>query len=165
MSADITDLLQQFNLIDRKWSEIFSGKRLFFGKATHLQMAQIIFRQQEMGQPIVASELAKRLNITKAAVSQVLAKWEKEGMIYRFKHEEENKKFVYIVFKDDIYQECLACKDSFINSFVDIIRVIGVDKVKQFIDLVNDIQDILSNNKNLLDSLIEKSPCFYKKFI
>lgn len=165
MSADIKNLLQEFNLIDRKWSEIFSGKRLFFGKATHLQMAQIIFKQQEIGQPIVASELAKHLNISKAAVSQILAKWEKKNLIHRFKHEEQNKKFVYIIFKEDIYQEYLACKDSFIDSLKDIIELIGIDKVKQFINLVHNIQDVLSNNQQLLDALLEKSPYLYKKFI
>ena len=165
MSADIANILQQLNVLDRKWSEIFSGRQLFLGKTTHLQMAQIIFKQQEMGKPIVASELAKRLNISKAAISQVLTKWEHEGLIERYKHENENKKLVYIIFKENIYQDCLACKDELVNSFANIIKVIGIEKVEQFIQLVHEIQDILAENQDLIETFIAKIPHFHKKFI
>ncbi len=62
---------------------------------TEFRMLQEIIMEGEKGKNIISSELARRIGITRSAVSQVVTKLEKQGIVTR-KASPTDKKIAYV---------------------------------------------------------------------
>ncbi len=76
---------------------------LFMGKATlsttEFRLLQEVVIEQEKGQDIISSELARRLGITRSAVSQIVTKLEKANVVQRTASDFD-RKIAYIRLSD-----------------------------------------------------------------
>lgn len=76
---------------------------LFMGKATlsttEFRLLQEVVIEQEKGQDIISSELARRLGITRSAVSQIVTKLEKANVVKRTACDSD-RKIAYIRLSD-----------------------------------------------------------------
>ena len=76
---------------------------LFMGKATlnktEFRLLQEVVMERERGNEIISSELAKRLHITRSAVSQIVTKLERENVVKRVAAEND-RKIAYVQLSD-----------------------------------------------------------------
>ncbi len=76
---------------------------LFMGKATlsktEFRLLQEVVIEQEKGSDIISSELARRLGITRSAVSQIITKLEKQNIVKRMPSQYD-RKIAYIRLSD-----------------------------------------------------------------
>ena len=67
---------------------------------TEFRLLREVLMEQEKGKEIISSELARRLGITRSAVSQIVTKMEKNGIVKRV-DSPVDKKFAYVHLTDD----------------------------------------------------------------
>lgn len=76
---------------------------LFMGKATlsktEFRLLQEVVMAQEKGSDVISSELARKLGITRSAVSQIVTKLERENVVKRAASETD-RKIAYIRLSD-----------------------------------------------------------------
>lgn len=72
---------------------------LFAGTAklsrTEFRLLREVITEQENGREVISSELARRLGVTRSAVSQIVTKMEKEGIVQRVAAPND-KKIAYV---------------------------------------------------------------------
>ncbi len=75
----------------------------FMGKSTltktEFRLLQEVVMEQEKGRNIISSELARRLGVTRSAVSQIVTKLEKQNIVKRTAAETD-RKIAYICLSD-----------------------------------------------------------------
>lgn len=77
--------------------ELFSQTAKFSG--TEFRMLREILLEGEKGKKIISSELARRLGVTRSAVSQIVTKLEKQGIVKRV-DSDVDRKIAYIQLSD-----------------------------------------------------------------
>lgn len=115
------------------------GKRLYdaklFGRGpfnqTEMQMMREILAAREQGKRIISSRLAKMLGITRSAVSQMVNKLEKKGVVCRVP-DAKDRKIAYI----ELSEKACAVYEDFknqVNAFLSkIISRMGEERVEHF---------------------------------
>ena len=105
---------------------------------TEFRLLREVMLEEERGKSIISSELARRLGITRSAVSQIVTKMEKDGVVARVASPTD-RKIAYIRLSDSarvVFEE--QCKEA--NATMErIVSEVGEDKVKEFYRLYDDL--------------------------
>ena len=117
---------------------------------TEFRLLREVILEAEKGKNIISSELARRLGITRSAVSQVVTKMEKEGIVSRV-DSPTDRKIAYICLSKnarDVFEE--QCKEA--NATMErIIAEAGEARVKAFFDLYDEfnkaIEKVMDKNE------------------
>lgn len=119
---------------------------LFEGKAqlskTEFRLLKEIVLEGEKGNSIISSELAKRLGITRSAVSQIVTKLEQENIVKRVAAPDD-RKIAYVQLSENamkVFEEQLAK----INAFMEcVVTVFGEEKMHEFVSLYDEFAGIV----------------------
>lgn len=119
---------------------------LFEGKAqlskTEFRLLKEIVLEGEKGKSIISSELAKRLGITRSAVSQIVTKLEQENIVKRVAAPDD-RKIAYVQLSENamkVFEEQLAK----INAFMErVVTVFGEEKMHEFVSLYDEFAGIV----------------------
>lgn len=103
----------------------FEALDFFLGKAelskTEFRLVREVIVEREKGKDIISSELARRLKITRSAVSQIVTKLEEKNIVRRTAAESD-RKIAYIKLSDyasSLFEEQCRCVDRFIGKAVE----------------------------------------------
>lgn len=104
---------------------------------TEFRLIREIVMEREAGKQIISSELARRLSITRSAVSQLVTKLEKRGIVKRTSSPTDRKIF-YVELSDSslaVFQK--LCNEA--NELIDkVIGEFGKEKADQLIGLAEE---------------------------
>ena len=114
---------------------------------TEMQMIREIVLVKESGEHIIASSLAKKLGITRSAVSQIVNKLEKNNIIKRFP-DPMDKKVAFIELSENavsVYEETKRRVNVFLEQVVE-------KKVENFIkganEFIDAFEEVVNPNAN-----------------
>lgn len=128
--------------------EIFSEAQKL--SRTEFRLIREILLERENGNSIIASELARRLGVTRSAISQIVTKLEKRGIVLR-EDSPTDKKIAYIRLSDyalGVFEE--QCK--FANAVIEeVIEKIGPEKMDALIEGYTEFASILINVRDKRD--------------
>ncbi len=102
-------------------------------------MNEIVYAAGE-GERLISTRLADRLGITRSAVSQIVSKLEKDGMVRRIP-DETDKKIAYV----EVTEKAMESYEGVIEEYADFVgKVIvhmGVAKLNKMLALVEEFHD------------------------
>ena len=102
-------------------------------------MNEIVYAAGE-GERLISTRLADRLGITRSAVSQIVSKLEKDGMVRRI-HDETDKNIAYV----EVTEKAMESYEVVIEEYADFVgKVIvhmGVAKLNKMLALVDEFYD------------------------
>ena len=109
----------------------------FWGKAklsrTEFRILWEVANEQCVGRDIISSELARRIGITRSAVSQIVAKLEKNGIVKRV-GSEYDRKIAYIRLTDEA-KETFLQQARQANEFADrVLAEFGKERLDKLLD-------------------------------
>ncbi len=118
---------------------------------TEMQMIREIVLVKESGEHIIASSLAKKLGITRSAVSQIVNKLEKNNIIKRFP-DPMDKKIAFIELSENavsVYEETKRRVNVFLEQ---VVEKLGEEKVENFIkganEFIDAFEEVVNPNAN-----------------
>ena len=104
----------------------------------------IISESERIKCPIHKSQIAKRLNITKAAVTQFCNKLEKKGYISSYTTE-DNKKNHYLQLDNNLRKSIESRCETMNNNLNKFIEKVGEENIELFMDLLGEFDKTLLN--------------------
>ena len=129
-----------FSLLRKRESIIIADKKMRFNQ-TELRMLSEIISASYEGKRLISTQLAKRLGITRSAVSQIVNRLEEQGVVKRVA-DDVDRKIAYIEISEEIlgvYGEDLKNCVSFINGLVE---EFGEEKFNQMYELFISFTDL-----------------------
>lgn len=116
---------------------------------------EILFAERE-GKRLISTQLATRLGITRSAVSQIVNKMEKDGVVQRVP-DAVDRKIAYIVMSEETlqaYQEELKEIKNFLGKTV---KAYGVEKFTALCELMDEFLSTMEKEKEALGSKSAKT--------
>ena len=110
---------------------------------TEFRLIREIVMEREAGKQIISSEIARRLNITRSAVSQLVTKLEKRGIVERTPSPTD-KKIYYIVLSEaslNVFRQQCEEANKLMNR---VVEVFGKEKADQLIELYEEFAAIFN---------------------
>lgn len=111
---------------------------------TEFRLLREVILEQEKGGEIISSELARRLSITRSAVSQIVSKLEQRDIVKRV-DSPVDKKIAYVHLSDSaraIFEEQCAQANVFIDT---IVKTYGEDKLKKFLKMFDEFVNVFGS--------------------
>ena len=108
---------------------------------TEFRLLREIALEHEQGRDIISSELARRLGVTRSAVSQIVTRLEKENIVVRTSSPSD-KKIAYVRFSDKalaVFEE--QCKVGN-EIFERVVSELGEDKIKVLIKSYDEFLEV-----------------------
>ncbi len=137
---DVNDLMKDIYDIVRRLDDIKIFNHVFPFNNTEMQMIREIIRAQEEGTGIISSRLAKKLGITRSAVSQTVNKLEERNVVRRVP-DKVDKKIAYIELSENsrgVYEQIKLQVEEILG---EVIKNMGEDKVSDFITVSKEFVD------------------------
>ena len=106
---------------------------------TEFRLLREVILEEEKGKSIISSELARRLGIPRSAVSQIVTKMEKDGVVNRVASPTD-RKIAYIKLSNNsraVFEE--QCKEAN-ETMSRTVAEVGEDKAKAFFDLYEEFR-------------------------
>ncbi len=117
--------------------------------STEFRMLREICLEAEKGKNIISSELARRLGVTRSAVSQIVTKLERQKIVRRTASDTD-RKIAYVQLSDEaraIFEE--QCEQA--NIFIDkVVKDYGEQKMDQLMSMFADLEKSFHKFKNTL---------------
>ena len=134
-----------FSLLKKRENIIISDIETHFGN-TELRMLFEILTAKYEGRRLISTQLAKILGVTRSAVSQIVDRLEKEGVVQRVA-DEVDRKIAYIELTEktlEAYEGDLEKCRNFINRVVD---NFGADNFCQMVELFEGFVEAINQEK------------------
>ena len=134
-----------FELKRRSDSLVVSDKKNCFND-TELRLLGEIILAERNGKRLISTQLATRLGITRSAVSQLVNRMEKDGVVKRVP-DAVDRKVAYIVITEETltaYQAELKEVKAFIGKAV---KDYGVEKFSQLCQMMDEFLDVIEKEK------------------
>ena len=112
------------------------GKKARFN-GTEMRLLSEVFRAKHEGKRLISTQLAKRLGITRSAISQIVNKMEQDGVVKRVP-DDVDRKIAYVELTEATqitYQEEMKKHVQFINA---VVEEFGVERFDGLCDLLNE---------------------------
>lgn len=143
---DKSSTIQEIYNVCKKFEEMrLFGKKMPFNNSELLMIKQIIVASKR-GERLISSELAKRLGITRSAVSQMVNKLEEKGTLRRVP-DKIDRKIAYVELSENTLKiyERMCNETSYF--FTKLIERIGENEMDNFLRVANIFLDALSDVK------------------
>ena len=114
------NLAKIFRLIRSRDEIVFVDKKTHFNK-TEIRLLNEILAAKAEGKRLISTQLAKRLGITRSAISQIVNRLEERGVVVRV-GADQDKKIAYIELSDTIldqYGEDIENSKRFVGELVE----------------------------------------------
>ena len=123
-------LVKSFQLVrDMENMDFFAGVARL--SRTEFRLLREVVMEEQKGRSIISSELARRLGITRSAISQIVTKLEQKGIVKRI-DSPTDRKIAYIRIADSaipVFNE--QCQEA--NAIMErAVELLGEDKMKAF---------------------------------
>lgn len=143
----MNDYVAEFIHILRKVEglDLFSSTAKF--SKTEFRILREIIEENEKGKGIISSELARRIGITRSAISQIVNKMEERGIVKRVPAPND-KKIAYVQLSEStvgIYED--QCRQAG-DLLKKIVAVYGKENMEKFISSCNDLIDAFKKVKS-----------------
>lgn len=117
---------------------------------TEFRLLREIIMEGEKGQKIISSELARRLGVTRSAVSQIVSKMEERGILQRV-DSPTDKKIAYIQLSERAYAVFEEqCKQA--NSIMEqVVQRLGEEKTNGLIRTYDEFASTLASVRGEMD--------------
>lgn len=137
-----------FSVIKKMETLSFSGVKNILNDSEIRLLSEIVYAKCN-GEGIISAKLAKRLGITRSAVSQMVNKLEEKNIVKRVA-DDVDRKIAYIDFTDKAMEVYLRERQVCVDLTGKIIETFGEEKLRNLIDLCeefsNTVSDIRKNN-------------------
>ncbi len=130
---DANELMQSVYNIAHRLDEIRIFKRDFPFNNTEMQMMQEVVAAKEEGRRIISSGLAKKLGVTRSAISQIVSKLEQRGVVRRMPDGKDRKK-AYIELSEGALKIYNEFKERANRIMLEVSQKLGEKKVEAFIN-------------------------------
>ncbi|MDE6411734.1 MAG: MarR family transcriptional regulator [Clostridia bacterium] len=108
---------------------------------TEFRLIREIVMEREAGNQIISSEIARRLNITRSAVSQLVTKLEKKGVVNRMASPTDRKIFYVVLSESSLAIFKQQCDE--VNRLINrVVEEFGHDKTDRLIELCEDFATV-----------------------
>lgn len=125
---------------------------------TEFRLIREIVMEREAGNQIISSELARRLNITRSAVSQIVTKLENRGIVKRTASPTDRKIFYVVLSETSLAVFKQQCEEA--NKLINrVVEEFGKEKTDKLIELYEEfaaVFDKLSSETEKDKSLLQK---------
>ena len=132
---------------------VCTNKSRFNDTELHL-LGEIILAERE-GKRLISTQLAQRVGVTRSAISQIVNRMEKEGIVARVP-DAVDRKVAYIVMTEKTereYQEDLKAVKSFIGR---VVKDYGVEKFHTLCKMMDEFLDSIEEEKNEIEDRASK---------
>jgi len=113
---------------------------------TEFRLLREVIIEQEKGKKIISSELSRRLGVTRSAISQIVTKLEKRGIVQRT-DAENDRKIAYIQLSDNALtlfeQQCSQANE--IAEKVE--KKLGPEKLNKLLELYDEFAKVLNESR------------------
>lgn len=125
---------------------------------TEFRLIREIVMEREAGNQIISSELARRLNITRSAVSQIVTKLENRGIVKRTASPTDRKIFYVVLSETSLAVFKQQCDEA--NKLINrVVEEFGKEKTDRLIELYEEfaaVFDKLSKETEKDKALLQK---------
>ncbi len=136
-----------FSLIKKRDNFVITTKSNRFND-TELRLIGEVLMEKAQGRRLISTQLAKRLGITRSAISQVVKRLEADGVVRRIPDEVDRKiAFVEVVEENlDAYRLDIKACSQLIG---DAVETYGAEKFKLMCDMVGEFIDCMQAAKGV----------------
>lgn len=143
-----------FELKRRSDSLVVCDKKSRFNDTELRLLGEIILAERD-GKRLISTQLATRLGITRSAVSQLVNRMEKEGVVKRVP-DAVDRKVAYIVIAEETFIEYQA-EIKTVKAFIGkVVKEYGVEKFNLLCEMMNEFFDVVEKEKTELDGKSNK---------
>jgi len=120
-----------------------------------LAMVTVDSQNERSEKSLLAVQLGETLCITSSAVSQMLTSLEKKGFVYRDINASDKRQYRFML-TDEGRQVTQQMKDEIDRTMNRIILRFGEDKILEFMDMLDDFSEILTQIPNENENTLSK---------
>ena len=134
-----------FSLLRKRESIIIADKKMRFNQ-TELRMLSEIISASYEGKRLISTQLAKRLGITRSAVSQIVNRLEEAGVVKRVA-DAVDRKIAYIEVTDETmetYNADIQACGLFVGK---VVRKFGEEKFEEMYSLIEEFIGLIEEEK------------------
>ncbi len=134
-----------FTLIKKRDNLIISDKSNRFND-TELRLISEVLLEKSKGNRLISTQLAKRLGVTRSAVSQIVNRLEAEGIVKRVP-DDVDRKIAYVEITDEslkAYEKDIKACTNFVGETVE---RYGAEKFEQMCAMVEEFIDCMNEMK------------------
>lgn len=146
ISKDTKYIRSLFILLKKRDYISFMDKQTHFNDAEIRLLSEVLSAKYE-GKRLISTQLAKNLGVTRSAISQIVKRMEKNGIVKRVP-DAVDRKIAYIEIADDHLEECnadlKACKDFLAR----VVEKFGEKKFEKMCDTVNEFMDLIERERD-----------------
>ncbi len=135
-------LAATFGILKKKDGVVVSDKKTRF-KDTELRLISEILAEEKKGKRLISTELARRLGITRSAVSQIVNQLEGEGVLRRVP-DEVDRKIAYIEVEKSAMKSYEADMEVCAKFVGEIVEEYGEEKFETFCALFDEFMDCVN---------------------
>ena len=144
-------LLQLFQVVkDSSSKNLFEGATSALSKTEFRLLREVVY-EQEKGKEIISSELARRLGITRSAISQIVGKLEERGIVERASSPTDRKiAYVRLSERSRAFYEN-QCRR--VNAIMELVEQdLGAEKLEGLISSLRDLSDAINRAKQKVEA-------------
>ncbi len=135
-------LSQIFQML-RKRDEIFVVEEKGRFNKTELRLLSEVATAQKAGVPVISTQLASRLGITRSAVSQIVNRLEEQGVLRRVAAQYD-KKIAYVEIDEKVTETYKGEIEKCHEIIETVVKAYGEKKFEQLSALYSEFMDLLS---------------------
>lgn len=148
-------LAKIFAMLRQRDDMIIVDKKTRFNK-TELRLISEIVSAKTTGERVISTQLAKRLGVTRSAISQIVNRLETQGVLKRVASPTD-KKIAYVELSEGVYEtygKDISCCLRFIGALVE---EFGEERFYQMVDLFDEFIDLAAQKMTKIKK--EKANC------
>lgn len=147
VSKDAKYIKSLFVLLKKRDYISFMDKQTNFNDA-EIRLLSEVFSAKYEGKRLISTQLAKNLGVTRSAISQIVKRMEKNGIVKRVP-DAVDRKIAYIEIADERLEECdanlKACKEFLAR----VVKKFGEEKFEKMCDTVNEFMELIETERDL----------------
>ncbi len=138
-----------FSLMRKVETLVLSDKKTHFNN-TELRMLGEILSAKYTGKRIISTQLAKSLGITRSAISQMVNRLEKQGIVKRVA-DDVDRKIAYIELTEEAMETYREDLDVYVNFMDRVVEKFGEEHFDEMIRLFNDFYTIVNEERGKIE--------------
>ena len=133
--------------LSRKMEMISIGNKNTRFNSTEARLIEEIISAKYEGKRLISTQLAKGLGITRSAVSQIVDRLEKQGVVQRVA-DEIDRKIAYIELTEDAHTLCKNELKVYVARVNELVEKFGAERFDQMCELCNEFCDLVENSQS-----------------
>lgn len=134
-----------FAVLHRAESLSVAVKKTRFN-GTEIRLISEILNAKYIGKRLISTQLAKRLDVTRSAISQIVNRLEKQGVLKRVA-DEVDRKIAYIELTDEAFEAYKEDLALYVNAVGRIVEKFGVKRFEEMCALFNEFYNLVEVEK------------------